>query len=74
LVDTSQPNRTPIEQQLYDDVRVAERQLEAARAARNDYMRRDGSANHTITDLARIFGISREAVYKILVPKEGAKR
>lgn len=61
-----QPSRTRTEQKLYDQVREAEERLTAARVKRDAYIRGQGHANHTVSDLARIFGMSREALYKIL--------
>lgn len=66
MVDMKQPTRTHTEQRLYDAVAEAERQLAAARAKRDTYIRGKGKASHTITDLAAIFGMSREATYKII--------
>lgn len=68
----SEPSRTPTEQKLYDQVRDAEKRLTAARARRDTYIRTKGQADHTVSDLARIFGMSRVALYKILRRGEGS--
>jgi hypothetical protein len=60
------PSPTPTEQQLADDVRRAEEQLRGARAKRDAYIRAQGVEQHNVSELARIFRISRDAVYKIL--------
>ncbi len=85
LVYMSEPARSAPEQKLYEAVRDAEQRLAAARAKRDAYIRGKGKASHTVADLARIFGMSRVALYKILnateppaaperQPQKGGKR
>jgi hypothetical protein len=63
---------TDEEREIAQDVRTATAALEVARARRDEYIRaRAQDERSNVADLARKFGLSREATYKIIRGKGG---